>query len=612
MNEPKGPDYKLLDAIGTGTIKEIAVSVCEAAQAAIPGYTIEEALAFTHHAAEIAEKREKAIASLTKFKGKKVRRTKKNERLLANLEKWNREGDRFSFLKPAGKNFAGVKVYTGTTRRPKQFLRTLEDCKDGSWQEMFWNMRGPFGPYFFQSQLVATMTQVMEERGAFKNEDGSAMPADEIADKVRKVWDQGRRGKEKRGFFDKVEFDELAEPVWFAIGTEAPKWADVESSLPIPEPDLTELQAKHKAQFQDFQGFQWRHDPELPWEFYKPEKDPFVRHLVDGEHVYDGEDSNGNHLTAEEWAVRMIGLAQDVDDPRKKPLYRDNDPKSPTYKAMCYAGWIPEPDHEKWRSLQRCVLGSYKFRQLAQQIGPYSVVGKIRSGSVKSHPMYGCNSLWQAETAVKLGLCLLQNNQEIVGANAFQAEQEKRRAESERLKAEKAAKEAAAFEEGRSRRELFRKTILDADGWTAERLQSAYSNNGWHDANLIVDVRAFAAEGSVVIHDDGTRFTGANIVQCLKRKAVRAAKEHEAKFASDPLMIIIANHFKVTRIDGRKVAKVIYASDTAEGKTDYAKAMAGLRAAGLSEKDCGFSLYVLKYDLNLAFEGYPEPEEAAA
>jgi hypothetical protein len=43
--EAKGPDYRLCDSVGTGTIVEIAEQVREIAQATISGYSLEEAVA---------------------------------------------------------------------------------------------------------------------------------------------------------------------------------------------------------------------------------------------------------------------------------------------------------------------------------------------------------------------------------------------------------------------------------------------------------------------------------------------------------------------------------------------------------------------------------------
>ena len=75
---------------------------------------------------------------------------------------------------------------------------------------------------------------------------------------------------------------------------------------------LTELQAKLKAMFNGLKGFVRRIDNDMPWEHYDLENDDLVRHLVDNKLVTEGKNKPGVLLTAEEWAVEMIKLAQDV------------------------------------------------------------------------------------------------------------------------------------------------------------------------------------------------------------------------------------------------------------------------------------------------------------
>jgi hypothetical protein len=612
MSEPKGPDYKTLDSIGTGTVAEIAQQVLEVGRTTFkPDWTIEEATVFTQYAADLADKRENAIENLERYKGKKIRRTKKNMRTLAHLERWNRDGERYSFLKPAGRNFAGTKVYTGATRRPKLHIRNESDCKPGSWHKMFWKLQWEHGQYFFKEQLLETMEQTMGDFGEFKNEDGQPMTNEERADKVAKVWDIGRRGKDRRGFFDKKEFNEFTEPIWYAIGTEPPELADVEN-LPIPEPEFTDLQKLSKEQFQGVEGFKWRHFEGESWKFYEPSCDPWVKHLIENEYVYDGEDSQGNSLTAEEWAVRKIDFATDIDDPRKKTLYYDNDPKSQTYKALCYAGWIPEEDREKWSNFRRCTFGSYKFRQLAQQIGPYSMVGKVRSKSMKSHPMYGCNPTWQGETAVKLGICILRDGQ-FVGVNTHRQEQEQWKIEGERKAVEAAAKEAelrakeaAEMEKGKSRRNIILKEVLNATDWEFSKLESRYSGNGWLKDPLAfkADCRAFEEDGTIIVSEDRQRFSGANVIR----------KREQEAMSSDTIGVWLIRYLQGSNIDPAKVYKVIYASD-ADGctdKTDYRKAMSGMIAEGIESTAAANIAKSLRDELGLTFINYPGEEQKAA
>jgi hypothetical protein len=520
MSELRGPDYKLLDSVGTGTIAEIAKTVCDVAQKVIPGYSMEEAMKFARHAAEIADEREHAIEMLSKYKGKNVSKWKANkERLLANIEKWKRQGERYSFLKPAGKNYAGAKVYTGATRRAKQFMKDESDCKEGSYHEMFWNLRDDKNrPHFFQGEILKAMEREMESAGDFDE-----MSAGERKEKIAKVWDTGRRGKEKRGFFDKIYFDQFGtQAVWYAIGTQEPQWNDVKD-LPIPEPKLTELQTKLKAMFKGVQGFVRRlQDGSWKEGDYDAEADPLVRHLVDGGFVHDGEDSSGEFKTAAEWAQLMIHLAQDVDDPRKKPLYSDRDPQSPNYGAQCYAGHIPESDYEKWRNFPLCVRGSYAFHQHAQSIGPYSEVGKVRKRASKSRPMFGCNPIWQAETAVEMGLCRVDDFGQIAGVKTLEtieAERAQRaEQEAEERKAE-AERKAAEFRKGLDSR---KRLLLEADNKPANDLAYTYKVNGWGVDALRSDIKALLAEGLIIGDRQAQTITAKKfVVQRVAEKFVR-------------------------------------------------------------------------------------------
>jgi hypothetical protein len=187
------------------------------------------------------------------------------------------------------------------------FIHSFDDAKEGSRQEIFWKLKDEHGrAYFFQSDLLKAMERVMDEYGKFEG-----MSDTERRDKIKKVWDIGRRGKERRGFFDKSCFDQFEEPVLYAIGSEEPTWDDVRN-LPVPQPELTELQAKLKAMFNGLKGFVRRIDNDMPWEHYDLENDDLVRHLVDNKLVTEGKNKAGVLLTAEEWAVEMIKLAQDV------------------------------------------------------------------------------------------------------------------------------------------------------------------------------------------------------------------------------------------------------------------------------------------------------------
>jgi hypothetical protein len=528
--EPKGPDYRLCDSVGTGTIVEIAEQVREIAHATISGYTIEEAVAYTRHAAVIADDRERAITKLQGYEGKNVRAWKKSrkwkansDRILASIEKWKRAADRYSFLKPAGKNYAGEKVYTGTTRKAKQFLCDRSDCKPGSRQEMFWGLCDDCGlAYFFQPTLIQLIEIALENNGEFIHEDGTELSAEERSAIVAKVWDVGRRGKDRRGFFDKKQFDQFGDmPVWYAIGTKEQTWDDVKN-LPIPEPEPTELQAKLKAMFKGLLGFVRRLDNGLSWKNgdYDPDKDPLVQHLIDSGFVHDGEDSKGEFKTAEEWAQLMIHLAQDIDDHRKKPLYADRDPQSPNYGAMCYAGHIPEADYDKWRSLPLCVLGSYAFHKAAQAIGPYSEVGKVRKRAVKTRPMFGCNPMWQAETAIEIGLCKLDNFGQIAGTNSLANIEAGRKADQDRKVAEsRAIEEHRKSEAERRAVELLkdhnqRKNVVlsEANDRDYKSLLFTYKKNGWTDEELRFDVKNAAAAGEIVISEDRSRVTAARFI----------------------------------------------------------------------------------------------------
>lgn len=64
--------------------------------------------------------------------------------------------------------------------------------------------------------------------------------------------------------------------------------------------------------FKGLNGFVRRIDNDMPWDHYDPENDDLVSHLVDNKLVTEGKNKAGVLLTAEEWAVEMIKLAQDV------------------------------------------------------------------------------------------------------------------------------------------------------------------------------------------------------------------------------------------------------------------------------------------------------------
>jgi hypothetical protein len=129
------------------------------------------------------------------------------------------------------------------------FIHSFDDAKEGSRQEIFWKLKDEHGrAYFFQSDLLKAMERVMDEYGKFEG-----MSDTELRDKIKKVWDIGRRGKERRGFFDKSCFDQFEEPVLYAIRTEEPTWDDVRN-LPVPQPEANRVASEVESHVQRVEG----------------------------------------------------------------------------------------------------------------------------------------------------------------------------------------------------------------------------------------------------------------------------------------------------------------------------------------------------------------------
>jgi hypothetical protein len=167
----------------------------------------------------------------------------------------------------------------------------------------------------------------------------------------------------------------------------------------------------------------------------------------------------------------IVNWAHSVDVWQHRPIYIEKSRMSPNYRKVCYAGWI---DRELWSNFPPVEPKSAEYFKQAREFGPYSTRGK----SEQYNPMNGCNPLWQEETALETGICVIDELGRFVGANVIAKEREQacklNRAwelqEVAKWTEEKRRKAKAKEWEVRSQqsREAYQKRLRDADLWLIE------------------------------------------------------------------------------------------------------------------------------------------------
>jgi hypothetical protein len=186
--------------------------------------------------------------------------------------------------------------------------------------------------------------------------------------------------------------------VYYCAGHPAPTEADSEVLfLTEPAGDLTEGQAELKRKFAKM-GDQWLSRTELEQMLY----------------------ANGDASETEnaKTAKEIVDWAHGVDVWQHRPIYIEKNRMSPNYRKVCYAGWI---DKELWSNFPPVEPRSSEYFRKVRKYGPYNLAAK----SEQYNPMNGCNPLWQEETALETGVCVIDERGLFIGSKFFAAERAK-------------------------------------------------------------------------------------------------------------------------------------------------------------------------------------------
>jgi hypothetical protein len=204
--QPKELGYEAYARFGAGTCEEWVQRILDANLAAgIPNYDHARAKqTFDRLTAqyETAWKAKAAIAKHEKFSEAPNGTKGRSYYSLTpkKLKKAKRDANHF-FIMPTGKNHAGRIVYSGRGRVKKKFHFTGDDYspKPGSMRDLFGWLRDDDTDriYFFKSEMSAQIERVLREHGHLDGMDAE----EEVREKVESVWNIGRLGKHKRGFF---------------------------------------------------------------------------------------------------------------------------------------------------------------------------------------------------------------------------------------------------------------------------------------------------------------------------------------------------------------------------------------------------------------------------